>query len=297
MSTKIQSALYSCIASGILMAAALSGAVALPVHAAPAHHEVKTEPGRGGVPVVAVTINGKGPFKLVVDTGAPGPLRLDTKVADALGLKAIRYDDEGDGSGNNEFKVAVVPIADLRIGTFTKKGLEANVMDMKQRGFEMDGVFGMAAFADEILTLDYGRGTLSVDSGSLAPANGKDIFNYRVVDDGLIEIDLTIAGKTVPTIVDTGQTMVGLMLPEAIATSIAAGAPKAAGKGRTVSNAYTLYEVPVTQPIKAGTVTLPIDAVRYPALADMPNLGSKALRGGVLRLDQRNKRIQISFPS
>lgn len=296
MSINIKSALYSCIASTCLVAAALAGAVSSPVRAEALHHEVATQPGRGGVPIVDVTINGKGPFKFVVDTGAPGPLRIDTTVADALGLKALRYDDEGDGSGKNEFKVAVVPIERLGLGSFSKSHLEANVMDLKGRRFEFDGVFGMSAFADHILTIDYARGTLAVDEGSLPPANGRDIFNYQLTDDGLIMLDAVVGGEKLPAILDTGQTMTGIMVPERVAKLVAASAPVEKGKARTVSNAYTLYEVAVRVPIVAGGVRLPIESLRYPAMGPEANIGSKAFVGGVLRLDQRNRRIQISFP-
>jgi predicted aspartyl protease len=296
MSNQIKSALYSCIASACLLSAALAGAIASPVHAESSHHQVRTEAGRGGVPIVAVTINGRGPFKFVVDTGAPGPLRIDTKVADAIGLKAVRYDEEGDGSGNNEFKVAVVPVETLGLGTFAKSGLEANVMDLKGRGFEFDGVFGMTAFADDILTIDYAHGTLAIDRGSLPPANGKDIFDYELTDDGLIRLQVAVGAQQLSAILDTGQTMAGILVPEAAARAVAASAPVLAGKARTVSNSYSMYEVTVDGPVIAQGVRLPIKNVRYPAIGSEANIGSKAFVGGVLRLDQRNRRIQLTFP-
>jgi hypothetical protein len=87
-----------------------------------------------------------------------------------------------------------------------------------------------------------------------------------------------------------------MVVPEAIAKAVAAGAPKAAGKARTVSNSYSLYEVAVKGPVTAGGVTLPLTSVRYPSIGPEANIGSKALAGTVLRLDQRNRRIQLSFP-
>jgi hypothetical protein len=195
MTINFKSALFSFIASACALSSTLSGGFVASAQAEPSHHEVATERGRGGVPIVDVTINGRGPFKFVVDTGAPGPLRLDSKIADALGLKAIRYESEGDGSGANEFKVPVVPIDRLGLGRFSKAELEANVMDLRGRGFDFDGVFGMDAFADHVLTIDYARGTLGVGAGSLPPANGKDIFDYELTEDGLIKVPVTIGGK------------------------------------------------------------------------------------------------------
>lgn len=259
-------------------------------------HEVKAESGRGGMPVVQVTIDGQGPFRFGIDTGAPGPLRLDTAVADRLGLQALRYDVEGDPSGENEFTVPVVRIKQLGIGTFTKAELEANVMDLKGLGFEYDGLFGMDAFADHLLTLDYARGTVVIESGSLSPANGVDIIDYELTQDGFIQLPLRVDGEVILAILDTGQAVAPLILSEAVAKSVGSGSPVQAGKARTVSKVIQMYEVPVTADVVAGGIRLPIEKVRYPSLSGEANIGSKALAGTVLRIDQRNRRIQFSIP-
>ncbi len=295
MACIIRSALFSCIASACLLGAASAALMAAPLQPISTHHEVQTEPGRGGVPIVEVTINGKGPYKFVVDTGAPGPLRIDTTVADALGLTPIRYEDEGDGSEENNFRVPVVAIAAIGIGDFSKTGLEANVMDLKGRGFAFDGVFGMAAFADHILTIDYARGALAIDEGALPEPNGADVFSYDLTEEGFIRLQVAIGSDTLPAILDTGQTMSGIIVPEAFGKKVAAGLPVEVGKARTVSNAYPMYEVEVTAPILAQGVRLPIEKIRYPSIAPEANIGSLAFKGGVLRIDQRNRRLQLDF--
>lgn len=291
-----KAALLSLAASILALSPVLTDAIAWAAPMAAEHHEVASERGRGGVPVVQVTLDGKGPFRFVIDTGAPGPLRIDSAVAETLGLRPVRYEAEGDGSSENEFTVPVVKIGQLGLGTFRKGGLEANVMDLRGRGFEFDGVFGMDAFADHVLTLDYRNGRVAVDSGSLPPANGKDIVDYELTPDGIIALPVRVGTQTLTAFLDTGQTMTGILVPEGVARAAGSGAPVPAGQARTVSNIYPMYEIAIDGPVSVAGIVLPVQRLRYPSIGGEANIGSLALAGAVLRLDQRNRRLQIAFP-
>ena len=296
MRVHLKAALLAIAASVLALSPVLSGAMAwaLPPGAAE-HHEIMFERGRGGMAVLEVALNGQGPFRFAVDTGAPGPLRLDTAVAEQLALRPVRHEAEGDGSGQNEFTVPVVEIARLGVGTFEKVGLEANVMDLRGRGFEFDGVFGMDAFAEHLLTIDYRNGKVAIDSGSLPPANGRDIVDYELTADGLIKLPVRIGRQTLAAYLDTGQTMTGILVPEAVALAAAASAPTPAGQARTVSNSYPMFEVALDGSASVAGILLPVQRVRYPSIGAEANIGSLALVGAVLRLDQRNRRLQILF--
>ena len=61
-------------------------------------------------------INGKGPFHLVVDSGAAGLLHLDAEVAKSLGLETVGEAVSGDPSGKNPVRLPVMRVEALEIG-------------------------------------------------------------------------------------------------------------------------------------------------------------------------------------
>jgi len=296
--TKLGNAIVIAVTSTLFVASAFGGAPAsIAAHAAAGtHHEVVAQRARGGFLVVNVMLNGKGPFRFGIDTGAPGPVRLDKAVAEQLGVKPHRVEIEGDGSGQNDHEVPVIRVNSLQMGSFKTDKLEANINDLRGRGFDLDGIFGMDAFKNHILTLDYGKAIVAVDKGQLPPSNGRDIVDYTLTPDGLIIVELAIGKLSFKAVLDTGQVIASLFAPEQVAQAIGCGAPREAGKARTVSNEYATYENDVCAPVRIGTTVLPVTKVRHPAVSEELNLGGKAMEGGILRLDQRNKRLQIIFP-
>src|SRR6185436_20589291 len=61
----------------------------------------------GGLPVIDVTVNGKGPFKFVVDTGAGGHAHISSALAAKLALAQVGEARVADGSGKNAKRVAL----------------------------------------------------------------------------------------------------------------------------------------------------------------------------------------------
>jgi hypothetical protein len=97
---------------------------------------------------------------------------------------------------------------------------------------------------------------------------------------------------------DTGNGRGALIVSEADAKALpTVGAPKDAGQGHTVSNTYNLFTLDLAAPVTFGTLTLPIKEVTYPSIVESGNLGSKGLEGLILRVDQKNHRVQITAPT
>lgn len=287
------------LAAGLMSLATACAAAPSAVVQDPTTETVITAPSRPlrGMPAVEVMLNGQGPFLFGIDTGAPGSIRLDSATAERLGLPVVRYQATGDGSGENEVQVPIYDVETLTLGGRSLPATEAEGVDAQRWGGEFVGLFGMDVLRDGVLTLDYAGDTVSLAPGALPPADGRSVFNYGLTEDGLMTLTLSIGGVEYLAVLDSGHTAATLVMPEATARTLIQGEPRARGRMRTVANTFTVYEGDLASPVRLGEATLPISTVTWPGPGDLILIGSKALRGARVRIDQANRRIEITWPN
>lgn len=243
------------------------------------------------VPVVTVTISGKGPYRFLVDTGAGGHGRITPALAEALGLTPSGQVVAGDGSGRTQSR-KTYRIDSLELGGIRFAGLEVLEVPLPRGRLQgIDGILGLGLFASHTLTLDYPRASLSLSRAPL-PESAAD---YEPGPRGIL-IPVAIGAETIPAHIDTGNALAPLVLPTALAERLPRrGEPRAAGRAASAISTVEVREVAIAVPVRAAGVTLPIATVTYPALGENGNLGSKAFAGAVLRIDQRSRRLQIEL--
>ncbi|MBA3677950.1 MAG: aspartyl protease family protein [Sphingosinicella sp.] len=240
-------------------------------------------------PIVDVVIAGR-TFHFIVDTGAMGHGRVKPEVATALGLGVSGTVQAGDGSGRvqdrRQFSVPVLTVA----------GVEFRNLDMAEyvsppgRATHFDGVLGLGMFVGHTLTLDYSRGQLRLSQDPL-PATAVTYDNSR----GPILMPLMIGATALPTVLDTGNAIAGLIVPADVASGLPKrGEPRAAGRGGTAYSTVEFFEIDLAAPVTLGGSQLPITRASYPSLGPVGNMGSKALQSGSVTIDQRNSRIQVT---
>src|ERR1051326_8132692 len=122
-----------------------------------------------GQPVVEVYLNGKGPFRMFLDTGA-GSTVLDRSLADELALRHVGKTRMGDPANPEAIAADLVRIDSLRIGPASFEGIEAASWD--RSGLRRDanpprGVIGFALFRELLLTLDYPGAQVRLAHGTL----------------------------------------------------------------------------------------------------------------------------------
>lgn len=111
--------------------------------------------------VVPVTINGQGPFRFVLDTGA-----TLTCVDDALAGRLELPDAAGAAFGagvGGQGRVRIVEIDSIAVGAASAHGVTACALDlsgMQQAGVEVDGLLGLNFLQSFRVTLDFERGIL-----------------------------------------------------------------------------------------------------------------------------------------
>lgn len=113
--------------------------------------------------IVQVTIHGKGPYPMAVDTGASLTL-IDLSLANRLGLKSNGPDENITGVGGVE-QVTPISISQWSLGKAALPSMtitSASLFDLK-RSAQVDGLLGSDVFSRiGAITIDYASGEVTL---------------------------------------------------------------------------------------------------------------------------------------
>lgn len=251
----------------------------------------------GGRPVVELKINGKGPYRFVLDTGA-----VTTVVSDELSRElsltppaGVQVASVGGGPAP-----AIVLIHDVRIGDAVLEDMIAAAMPLGGllKGENAPrGVLSAACFPGYLLTYDYPGKRILIRKGALASADSKSIFQYTE-DQVLPTVPVRIAGHDTQVHLDTGSAF-GLTLPvKFLAELPLVSQPREAGTVRTGGGEFPVSIARVNGAIELGKYKLGFDEVRFSDARPGPgpavgNIGYGVLRDFVVTLDSKNRRIEL----
>ena len=231
----------------------------------------------GQRPVVEVSINGQGPYRMILDTGAS-----ETVVSP-------EWVDGGTGP---------VQLRELRFGTLT--WTQMPVVSQILFAGPIDpafpkGVLSAAAFPGYLVALDYPNKTVSIRKGALPVADGRRVFQYGATE-VLPVAPLRVAGREFNLHVDSGSPG-GLMLPLRFSKELPLGGELVVvGKARTVAGEFDVFSAPVKGTIELGEYVLDVPEVRFSDLRPGPepgrgNIGYNVLRTFKVTLDSANRRL------
>jgi hypothetical protein len=251
----------------------------------------------GGRPIIDVKINGKGPYRFILDTGA-----VTTVVSDELSrelslspLAGVQVASVGGGPAPQ-----IVVIQNVRIGDAVLEGMIAAVMPLGGllKGENTPrGVLSAANFPGYLLTYDYPGRHISIKKGALDSADSKSTFQYSE-EQVLPTVPVRIAGHDTQVHLDTGSPF-GLTLPVKFLTELPlASQPKEAGRVRTGGGEFPVSIARLNGTIELGKYKLDLDEVRFSDARPGPgpavgNIGYSILRDFVVTLDSRNRRIRL----
>ena len=247
-----------------------------------------------GPPVVEAWINGRGPFKLILDTGAGGGLILEQAIADSLGLKRMGSADMGDPGHPQSLKASVSRVDSLRLGDVMLR----DVLTIYRAGFmpipgpdRPQGVISYALLGELLLTIDYGTHTVEMVRGSLPIASGDSIVNYETRH-GVPAIPVALGDLRLTADLDCGSSH-GLTLPERYLDSLRfTSSPTVIEHGRTVNGESVIRGAPLAGELRLGGKTYVKPIIGFWSMP-VANLGHQFLRDFAVTIDQRNKRIRF----
>lgn len=153
-----------------------------------------------GRPVVSVQVNDKGPFDMVLDTGAQVSL-LAPALAGQLGLAPMKSDMHIAGA-TGAVAARVYPVDHLANQLFDVRMIGLLEFPNPQ-STPARGILGMENFATRKLLFDRAAHSVRVQPSSPAAAGFVALAGKRRAD-GLVEVPVKINGVTVPALIDTG---------------------------------------------------------------------------------------------
>lgn len=230
------------------------------------------------LPLVNIMLNGKGPYRLLVDSAANVTL-LQMRVADELALPVLRPGTSSKLVAVKSMKIGDAQFEDLVVG--------ARAWDE-----DIDGVLGFNVFADCLLTMDYPKQRLIMRTGTLPPANGKDIFTYGL-DNRSPTLAIDLGGERLNLLIDTGARQ-SVIVTEAIAAKLSFTSALTAGPQLST---FETARSQAQQGHLDGSIMIGIHEIVRPTVlvwSDIPLLGSDFFKDFVLTFDQRNRTLKWS---
>lgn len=252
----------------------------------------------GGMPAIALMVNGKGPFLFAFDTGAEGGPRLDSSLMEKLGLKSSGQMRDGDPSGRNPGMAETVKLDSIEVGGLRFTDVAATVKNYKNspRPLAADGIIGLALFADYLLTLDYPAKVVRISRGELPKADGAEILDYKS-EHGVPSVELNVGSTKINAHLDSGNRIGAFVFPTAFAEKLTqASEPLVVGRARSASGEMEIKQVQIKEMVRLGRHEFPDATITFPALGDAGNVGEKILSQFAVTFDQKHQRVRLTRP-
>jgi hypothetical protein len=157
---------------------------------------------QSGIPTAEVFVNGKGPYRFLLDTSVKASLIFDRSLAKELALRR---------RSNRVVNVGCVSLGDARFDA-----LNAIVDDVRDK-FHADGIIGFGLFADVLAVLDLRNAELRVSNGAL-PKEGAPVQSLKLFD-GVPGVMLKAGDRFLFASINT-EVASALTVPTSMASSV-----------------------------------------------------------------------------
>jgi predicted aspartyl protease len=242
-------------------------------------------------PYVMVKVNGKGPFRFVIDTGTGGEAFVSADLATELALPQTGEITLNDPSGQGGRKVPMVMLESLQIAGVEFTGVKAAVHNLGSGDGTCQGLLGFALFRNYLLTLDYPNHRMALTSGSLDPDGGKSVLPLRM-SDGIPVVRLAIGTAQVDAQIDSGGS--GLSLPAQLASRLKfASEYSNLSTAHSLSTRFTLVGATLNGDVHLGSYTFKRPFVEINPAFPLANFGSAPMRDFSLTFDQKNRLVRF----
>jgi predicted aspartyl protease len=178
---------------------------------------VPTRLDRIGRILAPVMINGKGPFRFIIDTGA-NHATITPRLVEVLGLVPSDENAKVVHGVTGSARVATVLVERIEAGTLVIENTYVPVIWAAMTA-EADGILGVAGLKNARLIVDFRHDRVSITRFRLRddPGGFMTIAASRMPD-GVLVVDASIRGVRTKAIIDTGaeRTLGNLALLEAV---------------------------------------------------------------------------------
>ena len=234
-------------------------------------------------------VNGTGPYRFALDTGASGIGRADASLVEGLRLATDGEDESSDGVSSAV--VGKVRIGSLALGALEHRDVSLIARDYRSRMASesaFSGILGRAFFADGLLAIDFAGKRLNFyRTREMRPS-----LSGAIVYERAFRIPVALGELHTTGNIDTGAN-VTLVLPGPIYDKVHATALEPSGDGNLTNTRITTSKARIAGPVRIGGMLL--ENVPVTVAADYPEVlvGAHALHDQILLIDQRHKTLAI----
>ncbi|GAB3347361.1 aspartyl protease family protein [Lysobacter tyrosinilyticus] len=238
---------------------------------------------------VQARVNGGGPYRFAVDTGASGMARADASLVSALGLTL-----QGQASSSDGVQTATVEtthLAALELGGLARHDLDVITRDYSSRKAPeaaFSGIIAREFFADGLLVIDYPRKVLTFNRSHALSPTDRNVLSYERA----FRVPISIGGVQAQGSLDTGAN-VSFVLPQALYAKVAAGTLEQAGHGQLTNGEIETQRATIHGPFQIGGISVSDVEVRVADRFPELLVGAHVLQNFVLIIDQRSKTIAL----
>jgi predicted aspartyl protease len=245
-----------------------------------------------GKPFVMVIVNGKGPFRFVIDTGTGGQAFLTTALANQLGLTETGHIRLSDPSGKGSQRVPMVLIHSLQVAGVEFSGIKAVVHNLSDEDGFCQGLLGFVLFRDYLLTLDYPNRRMLLTSGELTPDGEQSVLPFHMPD-GIPLISLAIGNTRIDAQLDSGGA--GLSLPEEFAARLKfSSTPSSFSNANSLSTRFQIKAAQLASDVHLGAYTFKRPFIEINPAFPLANFGSCPMQSFSLTFDQKNTLVRFA---
>jgi hypothetical protein len=247
-----------------------------------------------GKPYVMVTINGRGPFRFIVDTGTGGDAMVTSELAHLLDLPPAGEARLNDPTGRGGQAAPIRKLDTLRVAGVDFYSVKAVEHALPNSDGACQGMLGFTLFRDFLLTLDYVNGRLDLAEGELTPDGEKSVLPFRMPE-GVPIARLKIGDREVEAQIDSGGA--GLSLPERLVPQLRLSAePTVFATGESLSTRFEIKVAKLAGDVRLGDITIDQPWVEINPAFPLANFGSCPLQHFIVTFDQENKLVRLDGP-
>lgn len=240
-------------------------------------------------PVLELTIDGKGPFRFLFDTGSSTNIikdGLDVELGlEVVGADSLRTPGSDDFLVSNRVKAPGVRISNTDI----QQDIEMNLLPMPWS--EHHGVLGPSFFSDYLLTIDYAASKLILSKGELNRTD-PDIVPL-LQDSGMINFEVTVGGNTLEAHLDSGNPG-RVALPFSLKDKLKfVEPPSEAGVVSTPVTSFKRWDAVLNGDLKIGGVAFANPKVHLMEGFEFANFGYQIFEKLRITIDQKNGLIRF----
>ncbi|MEX2244218.1 MAG: retropepsin-like aspartic protease [Fimbriimonadaceae bacterium] len=245
-------------------------------------------------PVLEVFINGDGPFKFVLDTGASSTM-VSWDLAERLKLPRNGVAMVGAPNSAALSRVPMHRIKELRVGDLKFFGVSAAAIMDKDftKALNADGIVSAQDFRGYLVTLDYRQRQLVIEPGRLPVADGKQVFDSPLRAN-VPGIELEVMGEKTYFHLDTGSPF-HIALPGRMVTETAkfSRQPTMGGTAATIAGQFLVYYAQLAGDITIGKYKEEKPAVQIMDKMPYGNLGYRFFRDYKVTFDYNAMRVKL----